>query len=153
MANQSGIAISIVAFLPTGKTLDEQYAALTIVKSAHETGDYSALLKASLDVQVKTEQKTRRVEAGPTPEQIAAEAAAKAAAEAEAKALADAAATAAGAGTPMNPPTGQAGTVVIADGTADGAGAGEPLPTTNEPEQVPDFSQVQKAPARKSKAA
>ena len=37
--NQSGIAITIKAFLPTGKTLDEQFAALLVVKTAHETGD------------------------------------------------------------------------------------------------------------------
>lgn len=60
--NQSGIAIQIKAFLPTGKTLDEQFAALSIVKTAHETGDYSALLKAAQDVEVKTEAKNRRIE-------------------------------------------------------------------------------------------
>lgn len=60
--NQSGIAIVVKAFLPTGKTLDEQFAALSIVKAAHETGDYAALLKAAQDVEVKTEAKTRRVE-------------------------------------------------------------------------------------------
>ena len=63
--NQNVIAISIKAFLPTGKTLDEQFAALSIVKTAHETGDYSALLKAAQDVQIKTEAKTRRVEEHP----------------------------------------------------------------------------------------
>lgn len=67
--NQQGIAIVIKAFLPTGKTLDEQFNALTIVKTAHETGDYSPLLAASQDVEVKTEQKTRRIEepAAPKP--------------------------------------------------------------------------------------
>lgn len=60
--NQNVIAIQIKAFLPTGKTLDEQFAALSIVKTAHETGDYSALLKAAQDVEIKTEAKTRRVE-------------------------------------------------------------------------------------------
>lgn len=60
--NQSGIAIVIKAFLPSGKTLDEQFAALSIVKQAHESGDYAALLKAAHDVEVKTEAKTRRVE-------------------------------------------------------------------------------------------
>lgn len=63
--NQPGIAISIKGFLPTGKTLDEQFAALTIVKTAHETGDYSSLLKAAHDVEIKTESKTRRVEEKP----------------------------------------------------------------------------------------
>ena len=63
--NQNVIAIQIKAFLPTGKTLDEQFAALSIVKTAHETGDYSALLKAAQDVEIKTEAKTRRVEVHP----------------------------------------------------------------------------------------
>lgn len=63
MANQTGIAITITAFLPTGKTLDQQFEALSIVKKAHETGDYAHLLQASVDVLVKTENKTRRVEA------------------------------------------------------------------------------------------
>ncbi|OJF91186.1 hypothetical protein AX761_22730 [Rhizobium sp. 58] len=62
MVNQTGIAITIKAFLPTGKTLDEQFAALSIVKAAHESGDYTALLKAAGVDEVKTEQKTRRVE-------------------------------------------------------------------------------------------
>lgn len=66
--NQPGIAINIKAFLPTGKTLDEQFNALTIVKTAHETGDYSALLAASQDVEVKTESKTRRIEEKPEPQ-------------------------------------------------------------------------------------
>lgn len=61
--NQNGIAINIKAFLPTGKTLEEQFEALSIVKTAHETGDYAPLLKAARDVQIKTEAKTRRVEA------------------------------------------------------------------------------------------
>ncbi|MGZ2448279.1 hypothetical protein ACVIRO_001033 [Rhizobium ruizarguesonis] len=62
MANQSGIAIIIKAFLPTGKTLDEQLTALTLVKEAHSSSDYTALLKAAEIEDVKTEQKTRRVE-------------------------------------------------------------------------------------------
>ena len=60
--NQQGIAISIRAFLPMGKSLDDQLAALSLVKTAHETGDYAALLTAAQDVEVKTDQKTRRVE-------------------------------------------------------------------------------------------
>lgn len=60
--NQSGIAIVLKAFLPTGKTLDEQFAALSIVKAAHKTGDYAALLRAAQDVEIKTEAKTRRIE-------------------------------------------------------------------------------------------
>ncbi len=65
MVNQTGIAIVIKAFLPTGKTLDEQFEALSKVKNAHETGDYSALLKAAKIDEVKTEQKTRRIDDAP----------------------------------------------------------------------------------------
>lgn len=61
----SGIAIVIKAFLPTGKTLDEQFTALSIVKDAHATGDYAALLQAAKIDEVKTEQKTRRMEDEP----------------------------------------------------------------------------------------
>lgn len=63
--NQTGVAIVIKAFLPTGTTIDEQFAALSIVKDAHATGDYAALLKAAQIDEVKTEQKTRRVEDEP----------------------------------------------------------------------------------------
>lgn len=65
--NQHGIAISIRAFLPMGKSLDAQLDALNLVKTAHETGDYAALLKAAQDVEVKTESKTRRVDDKPAP--------------------------------------------------------------------------------------
>lgn len=65
--NQTGIFIGIKAFLPTGKSLDEQFAALSLVKAAHETGDYAALLAAAKIDEVKTEQKTRRVEDTPAP--------------------------------------------------------------------------------------
>lgn len=68
MANQQGIAIVIKAFMATGKTLNEQFEALSKVKTAHETGDYSEVLKASTIDEVKAEQKTRRIEdAPPTP--------------------------------------------------------------------------------------
>lgn len=63
--NQTGIAIVIKAFLPTGSTIDEQFAALSLVKDAHTSGDYTALLKAAKVDEVKTEQKTRRVEDEP----------------------------------------------------------------------------------------
>lgn len=65
--NQTGIAIVIKAFLPIGKTLDEQLEALTLVKTSHETGDYAALLAAAGIDEVKTEQKTRRVDGEPQP--------------------------------------------------------------------------------------
>lgn len=67
MSNVTGIAIVIKAFLPTGKTLDEQFSALSIVKTAHETGDYAPLLAAAQIGEIKTEQKTVRVTAPTTP--------------------------------------------------------------------------------------
>lgn len=67
--NQTGIVIVIKAFLPTGKTIDEQLDNLNLVKAAHESGDYSAVLKAAHIDEVKAEQKTRRVEDQPQPEQ------------------------------------------------------------------------------------
>jgi len=69
--NQTGIAIVIKAWLPVGKTLDEQFEALSIVKQAHETSEYSALLAAARIEEIKTEQKTRRIEE--TPDVIAQE--------------------------------------------------------------------------------
>lgn len=71
--NQQGIAISIKAFLPMGRALDDQLAALNLVKTAHETGDYAALLAASQDVEVKTEQKTRRVDPIPVVSRVVSE--------------------------------------------------------------------------------
>lgn len=65
MANQTGIAITIHAFLPTGRSIEEQFEALSLVKTAHETGDYSAVLKAAAIEKVRSEQKTRRVEDKP----------------------------------------------------------------------------------------
>jgi len=66
--NQTGIAITIKAFLPIGKTVPEQLAALTMVQTAHETGDYAEVLKAAKVDEVKSEQKTRRVEEEVKPE-------------------------------------------------------------------------------------
>lgn len=60
--NQTGIAIVIRAFLPTGKTVEEHHAALTMMMKAHETKDYSEVLKASDISDVKAEPKTRRIE-------------------------------------------------------------------------------------------
>ena len=73
MANVSGIAIVIKAFLPTGKTLDEQFAALSIVKNAHASGDYSPLLATAQIDEVKAEQKVRRMEDAPVAAQSAPE--------------------------------------------------------------------------------
>lgn len=76
MASQTGILINIKAWLPIGRSIDEQYEALTVVKTAHETGDYSALLTKATVEEVKTEQKTRRnietaTEAAPSADQPA----------------------------------------------------------------------------------
>lgn len=60
--NQPGIMIIIKAFLPTGKTIDETYGALSMVKDAHATGDYSKVLAAAMIDEIKAEQKTRRIE-------------------------------------------------------------------------------------------
>jgi hypothetical protein len=60
--NQTGIAIVIKAWLPAGKNLDEQFEALSIVKQSHATGDYAPLLAAAKVEEVKTEQRTRRME-------------------------------------------------------------------------------------------
>ena len=63
--NETGIAITIKAWLPTGKGLDEQFAALSLVKQAHSTGDYAPLLAAAKIEAVGTDSKTRRVEDSP----------------------------------------------------------------------------------------
>jgi len=60
--NQNGIAISLKAFVPMGKSIDEQLEVLMLVKSCHASGDYSPLLKMAIVDQVKAEQKTRRIE-------------------------------------------------------------------------------------------
>lgn len=80
MALENGIAITIRAFLHTGKTLDEQFAALTMMKDAHETGDYSKVLAAAQIDEIKAEPKTRRgtAEAAPAPAPVAAPVAAPA---------------------------------------------------------------------------
>ena len=60
--NKAGVAITIKAFLPIGKSLDEQFIALSLVKDAKDTGEYDLLLKAATEVEIKTESKTRRME-------------------------------------------------------------------------------------------
>lgn len=58
----TGIAITIKAFISTGKTLDTQFAAMSAIREAHATGDYSTVLKIAKIDEVKSEQKTRRME-------------------------------------------------------------------------------------------
>jgi hypothetical protein len=67
MANQRGIAIVVKAFLPFGKSVEEQLAALNAVVAANKSGDYIALFTAKGIVidEVKAEEKTRRVELKP----------------------------------------------------------------------------------------
>lgn len=64
--NQSGLAINIKAFLVlTPNDLNQNLAALTLAKEAHETGDYTALLAAASVDEVQVAQKSRRVEDAP----------------------------------------------------------------------------------------
>ena len=56
---EKGIAIYIKGFLPHGDSVDEQLDALTLVKRAHESGDYSAVLAKSKIDEVKTTPTTR----------------------------------------------------------------------------------------------
>ena len=61
MANQTGIAVTIKGFLPTGKTLDEQFHAMSLVRAAQ--GDFSQLSDLALemtDVTFEAQIKTRR---------------------------------------------------------------------------------------------
>jgi len=63
--NQTGISITIKAWLPVTGSISEQIAKLQMVEAAHTTGDYAELLKASSVEDIKTEQKTRRIEDAP----------------------------------------------------------------------------------------
>lgn len=67
MANQTGIAIVIKAFLPIGKSFDEQFAAMKKVNDAHESGEYGDVLTACGpdNIEIKAERKTRRVDDTP----------------------------------------------------------------------------------------
>lgn len=61
MANINVLEIKIKAHLPVGKSLEEAHAALTLAKTAQETGDYSDLLKSATVLDVSVEQRTRRI--------------------------------------------------------------------------------------------
>ena len=64
--NQTGLAITIKAFLVLKPNdINQNLAALTLAKEAHETGDYSKLIAAASIDEVKVEQKSRRVEDAP----------------------------------------------------------------------------------------
>lgn len=60
--NQTGVSIVIKAWLPVSGSISEQIASLQMVETAHSTGDYAELLKAAKVEDIKTEQKTRRIE-------------------------------------------------------------------------------------------
>ncbi len=65
MANQNGIAIVIKAWLPVTGSISEQIAKLQMVETAHTSGDYAPLLAVAKVEDVKTEQKTRRIDDEP----------------------------------------------------------------------------------------
>ena len=65
MANQNGIFIVLKAWLPVEGSISEQITKLQMVEAAHASGDYADLLKAAKVEDIKTEQKTRRVEDQP----------------------------------------------------------------------------------------
>lgn len=60
MANVNVLEIKIKAHLPVGKTIEKAHAALTLAKTAQETGDYSDLLAGATILEVTVDQKTRR---------------------------------------------------------------------------------------------
>jgi hypothetical protein len=62
---QPGLVISIKAFIPLTRDLNQNLEALTLAKQAHETGDYSHLIAAATVDEVKVEQRSRRVEDAP----------------------------------------------------------------------------------------
>ena len=59
--NQSGIVVKIEAFIPTGSTIDEAYQALSVVRDAQESGDYSNVLAHAKIDNVTVKQISRRV--------------------------------------------------------------------------------------------
>ena len=68
MANQNGIAVTIKGFLPTGKTLEEQFEAMSLVRAAQ--GDVSQLpmlavemIDFSFDAVIKTRRGPKEEEA------------------------------------------------------------------------------------------
>lgn len=65
MANKPGIAIYIKAFVPVPKDIDGQVETLTAIKEAKTSGKFDAVLAKAIDIEVKTESKTRRIEEQP----------------------------------------------------------------------------------------
>lgn len=61
MANQNGIAVTIKGFLPTGKTLDEQFSAMSLVRAAQgNTYEIAELINSLTDFSFDAQMKTRR---------------------------------------------------------------------------------------------
>jgi hypothetical protein len=60
MANKTGIAITIKAFIETGKDMASQFKAMSAVMSAKDSGDYNELFKLVTVEEMKSEQVTRR---------------------------------------------------------------------------------------------
>lgn len=61
MANQNGIAITIKGFLPIGKTMDEQFEAMGLVRDAQEDVQaLPALAYGLIDFSFDAQMKTRR---------------------------------------------------------------------------------------------
>lgn len=61
MANVNVLEIKIKAHLPVGKTIEEAHNALTVAKTAQETGDYRELIDMATILEVTVNQKTRRI--------------------------------------------------------------------------------------------
>ncbi|NJL06845.1 MAG: hypothetical protein HC900_00215 [Methylacidiphilales bacterium] len=58
------IALTIKASIQVGRDMDAHLAALTAIKEAHESGDYTKVLAMATIDAVKSEQKTRRIDVG-----------------------------------------------------------------------------------------
>jgi hypothetical protein len=138
MANQTGIAITIKAFLNTGTSAEDQYKALGVLMDAQKSGDYTKLLGMSTVEEVKAEQKTRRV-AAPAP---AANTAQQTTTQTTETTDASGLAAALDAVPPVGPVDGAAPTPSEPAGTVGGAqieGDDEPAKTEEEPVEVPAF--------------
>lgn len=67
MANKTGYALAITAFIAIGATLESQLATLTAVKEAQDEGDFTALFALAEVDKFTVKQKTIRVpDAAPT---------------------------------------------------------------------------------------
>lgn len=60
MATKNGVIITLKAFFPIGGSVDEQLAALSKIKKAHEEGAYVALLLDAIIEKVAVSEPTRK---------------------------------------------------------------------------------------------